>query len=238
MSLKSFLISFRQSSVWLCLMSLCLTVGSCSSVERTVRRAEAAEAIGEHLEAANLYRMAYRATPTKERSRRGLLAFRMGEACHRHGNSARALGAYRSAERYGFTDSLTYLRLGQHSALAGDYKAAETYFSQYLALHPDDVLAQAGLTAARTAPAIKAAGSDYTVSPDRLFGGSRSDFAPAFGSPDGSSLFFSTTRSSVTGNDLSGITGMKNGDIFFSRKDEKGAWKSPEPAEEIGRAHV
>lgn len=95
MSLKSFLISFRQSSVWLCLMSLCLTVGSCSSVERTVRRAEAAEAIGEHLEAANLYRMAYRATPTKERSRRGLLAFRMGEACHRHGNSARALGAYR-----------------------------------------------------------------------------------------------------------------------------------------------
>ena len=233
MSLKSFLISFRQSSVWLCLMSLCLTVGSCSSVERTVRRAEAAEAIGEHLEAANLYRMAYRATPTKERSRRGLLAFRMGEACHRHGNSARALGAYRSAERYGFTDSLTYLRLGQHSALAGDYKAAETYFSQYLALHPDDVLAQAGLTAARTAPAIKAAGSDYTVSPDRLFGGSRSDFAPSFGSPDGSSLFFSTTRSSVTGNELSGITGMKNGDIFFSRKDEKGAWKSPEPAEGI-----
>ena len=46
-------------------------------------------------------------------------------------------------------------------------------------------------------------------------------------------LYFTTTRSAVLGNDVSGITAQKNGDVFFVQLDEKGRWKTPEPVVSI-----
>ena len=64
-------------------------------------------AIGEYAEAAALYQKAYRLTSIKEKEQRGRLAFLMGEAYRRYGYSSRALGAYRTAERYKYVDTLT-----------------------------------------------------------------------------------------------------------------------------------
>ena len=61
-----------------------------------------------------------------------------------------------------------------------------------------------------------------------LFNGTRSDYAPAFMGQEAKQIYFTTTRQQVTGDEISGITGMKNGDIFFSSLDEKGKWKAPE----------
>ena len=44
-------------------------------------------------------------------------------------------------------------------------------------------------------------------------------------------IYFTSTREDATGEDLSGITGMKAPDIFVARKDEKGKWQKPEPIE-------
>ena len=41
-------------------------------------------------------------------------------------------------------------------------------------------------------------------------------------------LFFTSTRNEAEGDELSGITGTKNGDIFYSQKDEKGKWGKPQ----------
>jgi outer membrane protein OmpA-like peptidoglycan-associated protein len=41
-------------------------------------------------------------------------------------------------------------------------------------------------------------------------------------------LFFTSTRNQAKGDELSGITGTKNGDIFMSQKDDKGKWQRPE----------
>ena len=42
-------------------------------------------------------------------------------------------------------------------------------------------------------------------------------------------LYFSSTRNEAEGDELSGITGTKNADIFVSVKDDKGKWSKPEP---------
>lgn len=222
-----------RSRLFLSFYSLLLVVllAACGSVERTVRRAEAAMSLGEYCEAGNLYKRAYQRTPSTDKAQRGRLAFCMADAYRRYGNSARARGALQSAERYKFIDSLTYLYEGDALRLAGDYKTAAQKYQLFLDTHPDDALALSGLASCATASDIKSAGSLYTVRLEKLFSGNRSDYAPAYMGTEASQLYFSTTRTQVTGNELSGITGMKNGDIYFTKKDEKGRWKVPEAAE-------
>lgn len=204
---------------------------ACSNAERTTRRADAAMAIGEYQEAASLYRRAYLQTAPRERASRGALAYKMGEAYRSFGNVGRALAAYKNAERFGVADSLLLRKQGDMLRYAGNYKGAEEKYKAYLEKNPEDVLALAGYRSSQKAPAIREAGSAYTVKLDKNFSSSRADYCPVFSDRNGSAVYFSSTRNSGTGGQMSGITGTKPGDIYCLKKDEKGHWKSPEAAE-------
>lgn len=204
---------------------------ACSNAERTTRRADAAMAIGEYQEAASLYRRAYMQTAPRERASRGALAYKMGEAYRSYGNVGRALAAYKNAERFGVADSLVLRKQGDMLRYAGNYKGAEEKYKAYLEKNPEDVLALAGYRSSQKATAIREAGSAYTVKLDKNFSSSRADYCPAFSDRNGSAVYFSSTRNSGTGGQMSGITGTKSGDIYCLKKDEKGHWKSPEAAE-------
>ena len=221
---------------------------SCSTAEKNLRRAEAALAIGEYEEAANQYKRAYSRTPATEKEKRGEIAFKMGE-CYRHyGNSARALGSYKSAERYKYIDTTTILRKGQMHLLQGEYKQAKTAFETFLQqmeerdtfTSPDPRInalksqAIRGIHSAETAPDIKKKGSPYTIKICQQFNSNRSDYCPALlGRLDDKDvqLFLTSNRNSAVGGELSGITGQKPCDIFVVRKDEKGKWKTVETIE-------
>lgn len=204
---------------------------ACSNAERTTRRADAAMAIGEYQEAASLYRRAYMQTSPRERASRGVLAYKMGETYRSFGNVGRALAAYKNAERFGVADSLVLRKQGDMLRYAGNYKGAEEKYKTYLEKNPEDVLALAGYRSSQKAPAIRETGSAYTVKLDKNFSSSRADYCPAFSDRNGSAVYFSSTRNSGTGGQMSGITGTKPGDIYCLKKDEKGHWKSPEAAE-------
>ena len=217
-------------------MILSVGLAGCGSVERTLKRASAAQSIGEYCEAANLYRRAYQRIPAKEREQRGAVAYQMADAYRLYGNTARALSFYSTAVRYNYTDTLTYFYLGEMQRMAGSYKEAVKSYDAYLEQHPEDVSAMMARDNALTAAGERAKGSAYTVKIENLFNGSRADYAPAFMGTEAAELYFTTTRQQVTGNELSGITGTKNGDVYCSRKDEKGKWKTPEPAEGVNTA--
>lgn len=204
---------------------------ACSNAERTTRRADAAMTIGEYQEAASLYRRAYMQTAPRERASRGALAYKMGEAYRSYGNVGRALAAYKNAERFGVADSLVLRKQGDMLRYAGNYKGAEEKYKTYLEKNPEDVLALAGYRSSQKAPAIRETGSAYTVKLDKNFSSSRADYCPAFSDRNCSAVYFSSTRNSGTGGQMSGITGTKSGDIYCLKKDEKGHWKSPEAAE-------
>lgn len=211
-------------------ISTLLALCACGSADKSVKRGDAAYALGEYAEAAGQYRRAYSRVSPKDRGMRGKVAYKMADAYRRYGNVARAVASYRNAERYRYTDTLTQYYLGEMLRFQGDYKGAEKAYTAYLDSFPGYAPAERGLQDCLTAPEIRKAGSAYTVKLFTLFNGTRSDYAPAYMGTDAAQLYFTTTRSQALG-DLSGITAMKNGDIYFSKKDEKGRWKVPEPIE-------
>ena len=60
-----------------------------------------------------------------------------------------------------------------------------------------------------------------------IFNSRRADYSPMLFGDEFDQLFFSSTRNEAQGDELSGITGTKNADIFVSEKDEKGRWQRP-----------
>ena len=190
-------------------------------------------ALGEYYDAATQYKKAYSQTPTKDRMLRGQRAMKMAD-CYRHiNNTQRAVAAYNNAIRYKQTDSLTQFFLGQLLMKNGDYRNAEKSFQAAIdSLEQTDspylLLAKEGLKAAKAAPDFKKKDSRYTVKREDLFNSRRADFSPMLAGEDNDQLYFTSTRNQAQGDELSGITGTKNGDIFFSQKDDKGKWGKPQ----------
>ena len=89
-------------------------------------------------------------------------------------------------------------------------------------------LAQNGLKSAQLAPAWKKEGSRYKVKKMDVFNSRRDDYSPMLFGDEYDLLYFSSTRNEAQGDELSGITGTKSGDIFLSEKDDKGKWSKPE----------
>lgn len=204
---------------------------ACGSPEKSEIKGDYALALGEYYEAANQYKKAYQRTPNSERENRGRRAFKQGEAFKKYGNSARAAGAYRSAVRYNYSDSLLQRNLGDMLRMQADYKGAQKAYLAYLDSVPDDTLAIRGLQGAQEANTTKQRGSAYTVKISKLFNSNRSDYCPALIPESADQIYFTSNRNSTTGPDLSNIHGEKTSDIFWARKDEKGKWKNVEKVE-------
>lgn len=185
-------------------------------------------ALGEYFDAAAQYKKAYTATPPKQRSLRGQRALKMAECYRKINYTQRAIAAYNNAIRYKQADSLTHLRLGQQLMKMGSYKEAAKQFQLVVDSMPDNRPAQVGLRSAKAAPGWKEAGSGYTVKRENFFNSRRADYSPMLAGDEYDQLYFTSTRNEAQGDELSGITGTKNGDIFVSTKDENGKWTKPQ----------
>lgn len=210
----------------LLVLSLLLLAGC--GAEKNMKKAEKFMTIGEYYDAASQYKQAYSKTPPKERDRRGLIAGKMA-VCYRKINSTpKAVAAYRNMVRYNKATVDDRLELGRQLLKNGDYKQAAEQFGVVLDSMPDNVLARNGLLSAQQAPAWKKQGSRYTVKRMDVFNSRRAEYSPMLSGDQFDQLYFSSTRNDATGDELSGITGTKNGDIFVSQKDDKGKWSKPE----------
>ena len=210
----------------LLVLSLLLLAG-CGAA-KNMKKAEKFMAIAESYDAASQYKQAYSKTPPKERDRRGLIAGKMA-VCYRKINSTpKAVAAYRNMVRYNKATVDDRLELGRQLLKNGDYKQAAEQFRVVLDSMPDNVLARNGLLSAQQAPAWKKQGSRYTVKRMDVFNSRRAEYSPMLSGDQFDQLYFTSTRNDATGDELSGITGTKNGDIFVSQKDDKGKWSKPE----------
>lgn len=202
-------------------------VTSCGA-DRNLHRGEKFLALGEYYDAANEFRQAYQKTPAKERTKRGQIARKMAICYDKSLQSARALAAWRNAIRYQQADTADRLAFAQTLMKNGNYREAEEQFRVVLDSLPNDKLARDGLFAARKAPDIKQLGSRYTVKRMEVFNSRRADYCPVLFGDEYDQLYFTSTRNEAQGDELSGITGTKSGDIFYSQKDDKGKWSKPE----------
>ena len=149
----------------------------------------------------------------------------MGE-CYRHiGYTQKAMAAYTNAIRYNVEDSTAYLHLARQQLKAGQYKQAAQNFHQYLEFDPGNELARSGLLSCELGPQWKAKPNQYKVKKETIFNSRRSDYSPLLVGDDADQLVLSSTRKESQGDDISGVTGLKFGDLFFSRKNEQGKWQ-------------
>lgn len=213
---------------------VCLLLTAVAAGCRTPKLSEADAQFqrGEYYDASVTYKKVYNKLRKKEeRPQRGEVAFKMGR-CYRLLNmSARASAAFQNALRYEYPDSTTHFMLAQALHADGKYAAALRSYDKYLEFCPDDSLAINCAEGCRTAQEIRARGSRYLVKQAKLFNSRRADFCPMYLGADCDQIYYTSTTEKATGDKKSEITGMKNADVFFSKKNEKGEWERPEPVE-------
>ncbi len=221
-------------------------LSGCGGVDQALKKGDKFYALGEYYDAAEQYKKAYAKTPAKDRASRGQRALKMGDCYRRINYTQKAIAAYNNAVRFHQADTTALLQLAQLQLKNGSYKEAEKTFLQLLdslgttesslSRPTSDLsplpspllpLVKSGLESARMAPQWRAAGSKYTVKRQDLFNSRRAEYSPMLSGEDFDQLFFTSTRNQAQGDELSGITGTKNADIFYAQKDDKGKWQKP-----------
>ena len=213
--------------VGLMLASVVLSLASCKGPK--LKDADEAYDRGEYFDAATIYRKLYNQYNRKEDQwLRGELAFQLG-MCHLKLNQGnRASAAFQNAIRYEYEDTTLMLRLAQAQQREGQYAAAIKSYNEYLDIAPDSWEAQVGIEGCELAPKWKEEGSRYIVKQDKMFNSRRADYCPMYLDKNQEYIYFTSTNEKSTGELHSEITGTKKGDIYFSKKDEKGKWSRPE----------
>ena len=187
---------------------------------------------GEYYDAYKTYKKVYdKLTKREERPLKGEVAFKMAECYTKLSMNSNASAAYQNAIKFGYPDSTAILKLACSQQAEGKYALALKSFEEYLNLVPDDKTALNGAAGCRMAIAAKDSPTRYVVKSNKVFNSRRADFSPMFFDSALDQIYYTTTNEKVTGDHRSEITGMKKGDIWMSRKNEKGEWMKPEPVE-------
>ena len=222
--------------LFLFLLCAILFLTSCG-VGRSLRQAEQSYARGEYFDAARHYKTAYTRTPPKDRSQRGVLAYKQGDCYRRINYTLKAKAAYMNAVRYRHPDTLSHFYLAEMLRKNGEYAAAIPYYENYLAYAQNqsdikgrkDSLAHIGIASCLLAQEWKKNPTRHIVKRIPILVSRRSDYSPMYAGNDPDILYLTSTRNEAKGADLNGITGMKSADIFHSKRNEKKQWQKPEP---------
>lgn len=199
--------------------------------DKNLKKGEKYLALGEYYDAANQFKQAYAKTPSRERAKRGRIAAQLAYSYDRINSTQKAIAAYRNVIRYEQDSLLTHLNFARQLLRTGSYKEAEKEFQIVLDSMPNNKLAKEGIKSARQAATWKKSGSRYTVKKMDIFNSRRADFSPMLFGDQYEFLYFTSTRNEAQGDEVSGITGAKAGDIFVSQKDDKGKWGKPQTIE-------
>ena len=212
-------------------VGLALAMGACKSAKLSTANEQLER--GEFFDASKTYRKVYnKLTKREDRPLRGEVAYKLATCYRRLNQPARAAAAYQNAIRYEYPDSTAYYYLGRSLQADGKYAQALEAYTDFLRLSPDDELAKEGARGCRMAiQAKKAPKSRYVVKNAKLFNSRRADFAPMFLDKNLDQLYFTSSTEKAMGDNKSEITGMKKSDIYVSKKNERGEWQRPEPAE-------
>ena len=207
-----------------------LLLTSCG-VDRNIKKGEKHLSLGEYYDAATQFKTAYQRTSPKDRRQRSELSLKMAECYERISSSQRAIAAYRNVIRYKQDNGETHKRLADNLMKEGSYSEAVKEYRLALDSIPNNQLIAQEFQAASIAASIKERGSKYIVKRMDVFNSRRQDYSPMLFGDKYEQLYFTSTRNEAKGDELSGITGAKAGDIFLSEKDDKGKWSTPKAIE-------
>ncbi len=220
----------QKQLVYISLIIMTLISFQSCGVKARIKKADKKFEIGEYFSAGEIYKSVYGKVPANDKPLRSRIAFQQGE-CNRLLNYYQAEKSYANAVKYGYSDSIVYLRYAQVLQRNGKYADAAKNYAIYLQDDSADVTAKEGAKLVELIEKLNSEPTGYKVKRADVFNVRRAyTFSPVFIGSDADMLFFTSTRSInkkvVLKN--SAITGLPNNKIFFVRKNATGKWEKPE----------
>lgn len=224
-----------KPSIYLFVIASSVAIISSCSVAHQLKVANRKYEIGEYYAAAPLYKRVMSRIPSKDHETRAEIAIKMGNCYRKVNNNRKAEAAYALAIRYKTDDSLCYLYYADVLRRNDKYKEARSFFYKYLQRDSTNAWALYGLYACEHLKEWKKMPAEYSVKKEDALNSKKSDFCPVVADDDGSTIYFTSSRSTSTkknvigGNKPSAITGLRNNDIFVAKKKQNNKWEAPTP---------
>jgi peptidoglycan-associated lipoprotein len=215
------------------IIAITLLSSTSCGVKATIRKADKKFELGEYFKASGIYRNAYRRVPSKDRTLRGEVAFKMGESYRLINTPNRAEPAFANAVRYKYKDSIVFLRYAETLQRNEKYKEALANYRIYLQSYPDNVWAKNGVTSCTEIDNWRKKTTKHNVKKADVLNSKRqSEFSPVFSTQDGDVVYLTSSRENTNiGGKISPITGLRNNDFFVARQNARGEWESPTAVE-------
>jgi peptidoglycan-associated lipoprotein len=189
----------------------------------------------QYLTALTRYQKAY-SKVKNNKIERDRINFRIAE-CYRMMNSMKkAEIAYKrlATSKYVKTDPKILLYYADALKTNGNYTEAINQYKAYLEKVPKDARAQRGVETCEQAMEWIKNPSKYDVKWEKKINGRDDDYAPAYADKTHNSIMFTSDRESANGKNIDDWTGKRFSDLFIARKDRKGDWSTPIPADASG----
>lgn len=184
---------------------------------------------GEYYKASNELKKIYRKTDSKkERHKKAELAWLIGNCYDKLMIWSQSSLYYQNAIRYGYNDSIVFLRLADSKLKEAKVKEATINYNLYLENHENDSFAINGLKSIELSNDKDLTFSRYQIKRFSLLNSRRAQFSPSIYGTNDEELYFTTSNDKNKSSINSLITGTKYFDIWLTKKDENGNWQKPE----------
>ena len=207
------------------LFLMVILLGSCSARKYLASAAKSYE-IGEHYNAIEKYRKAYRSQQLSVEKPE--IAFRIAESYRRLSDFAKAVVWYKNAIKRNYSEPICMLHYADCLKATQKYDEAITWYQTYLGVKPDDAMAKNGLEGAKIAKEWLDKPNRYMVGIVKELNSNNNDYSPVFVGGRDNEVIFTSTRDVVSGKRKSNITGTRFGDLFTSKFEiQKQKWEKP-----------
>jgi len=192
------------------------------------KKADKAFALEQYYKAAELYKKAY--SKTKNRALKAEITFKQAECYRLTGvdrDAKRAESYYKRAIKAKYPDVIVFLRYADILKKNAKYAEALVQYKKYVKLNPTDIRGEKGVKSCQLSVDWEGQPTRYKVAIMPIVNSRFSDFSPAFGNKEYTEIYFASSRKGSTGTDIDERTGESFMDIYKTRIDKKGKWKSP-----------
>ncbi len=125
------------------------------------------------------------------------------------------------------TQPLVYLFNGEMLLMMGELEKSNKNFILYKELNPKDTRADIGISSCKIAKEMKEDKGLYVIENQTSLNKSGIDMSSMFGDNKLTKIYFSSSRTGVTGSEIDPRSGENFMDIWVSEKDKKDHWGEP-----------
>jgi peptidoglycan-associated lipoprotein len=128
---------------------------------------------------------------------------------------------------YQKTQPLVFLYNGEMLRMMGELEKATKNYILYKELNPTDTRADIGISSCKIAKEMKYEAGKYTIENQVALNKIGAEISPMFGDNKATKLYFSSSRTGVTGSEIDPRSGENYMDIWVSEMDKKEHWGEP-----------